>query len=105
MIPSLKTCRARFSVEVAPTNADVLLYGVTSTLSGTPVKTSLPFIQRFPSFRTGLALINIECFHLFLTCKNNFCLLLLEVEVGKNDKDNGRELSAAGEEKMFIVVD
>lgn len=61
--PSLKTCRELASVEVAPTNAEESVNGVTTTLSGTSVNASFPLILRVPSLRTGFVLRNMEGLH------------------------------------------
>lgn len=47
-------------MEVAPTKADEFDNGVTTTLSGTPVRVSLPLILRTPSLITGLLVRNME---------------------------------------------
>ena len=71
MTPSLKTCLELSSSEVAPTNAEELVNGVTTTLSGTPVKASLPPILRAPSLSTGFVLRNMECFHVLVLIRKN----------------------------------
>lgn len=110
MTPSLKTWRERVSVEEvaeAPTNADVLLNGVTTMFPGTPVSASFPLILRFPSLRTGLPFTNMECFHPSLILRDKNLCLWFGIEVGAVNDDESRELilrDANGVQKVFILV-
>lgn len=57
--PRLKTCQELGLVEFAPTKADPELAGETTTLSGTPVRTTFPLTMRQPFLMTGTAVIVI----------------------------------------------
>ena len=96
--PSLNTCRELLSEEVAPTNAEVSVNGVTTMFSGTSFKASLPLILRFPSFRSGGVVRNMCCLHFRVRSKDlldkKLCLWIKLVdrkgvqkgELGRRDK-------------------
>lgn len=92
--PSLKTCREVLSEEVAPTNAEVSVNGVTTMFPGTSFKVSLPLMLRvLPSFRNGLVVRITCCLHFWVRNKalplrdKKLCLRFrLRLVVGRGGK-------------------